>query len=251
MMKLPTIELFLGATLLAGAASCAPLQHAPWSKVHKGTWNIGASTGWAFYNADVEAEGTSGVLKPGGKAQTGSDNTDLTPRYGGALKANYFFADHHSIGVIAEMRRFKADSVSPLSAELQPDDFTTYHFLLSYRYWPNPFPGEMRLRPFFGLDLGYVPGVTFDNVEVTYPASTGIPSENVKVDGDAFFTVAPVAGLSYLLRDNLTFELGTFYEISYEPSQAELKLKNLGGATANVDVWPQGLIVFLGLTYYL
>lgn len=250
-MKQHTIGLSIGIAFLAGAASCAPLQHDPWSQIHQGSWNVGVSTGWAFYNADVEVEGTSGVLNPGGRPETGSDNTDLTPRYGGALKANYFFADQHSIGVIAELRRFKADSVSPLTAELQPDDFTTYHYLLSYRYWPKPLANEPRLRPFLGLDLGYVPGVTFDNVEVTYPASSGIPSETVKVDGDPFLTIAPVAGASYLLRDNLSLELGTFYEFAYEPSQAELKLKNLGGATADVDVWPQGLIVFLGLTYYL
>lgn len=236
--------------LLAALCSCAALEHEPWSQIGKGTRSVGASTGWAFYRATVEAEGTSGVLAPAGVPETGSDSTQLTAKYGGALKLNYFVTDRLSLGLIYELRRFEADPVSPLTAELAPEDFTTEHFLFSTRYWPDPFVEGGRWRPFLGLDLGYVPGVTFDNVGVTYPAATGIPSERVDLEGDSYWTFAPVAGVSYLLRDNLSFELGAFYEVAFTPSEDTLTLANLGGAQADVEVWPSGVIVFAGLTLY-
>ncbi len=237
------------AAALFPCACTAPLEYEPWSQVGAGTASFGASTGYAFYEAEIEAEGTSGVLAPGGVPETGTDTTTLTPRYGGALKASYFPVDWASLGLIYEYRSFDADPVSPLDAELQPESFVTQHFLASLRLWPDVAWASGRLKPFVGLDVGYVPGVTFEDVTVVYPGD--IPSEQIDVDGDAFWTLAPVVGASYLLQDRLSLDFGAFYEFSFEPSDATLTLPNLGGATADVQVWPDGVILFVGLTKYL
>ena len=82
----------LASALFLGLGSCtAPtLQHAPWSQIGQGTATLGASTGWAFYSADMSAAGQTGVLA----GDEGSDTVDLTPRYGGALKTQYFVTDN-------------------------------------------------------------------------------------------------------------------------------------------------------------
>ena len=246
-MKLTSI---LAAGAVLALTSCQALQDEPWARVRKGTKTVGLSTGWAIYSAEVEAEGKNGVLAPAGIPETGTDDTDLTARYGGALKTNYYLTDRFSIGGIVEFRSFDADPVSPLTAELEPDTFETLHFLLSARYWPDPIGETRRWRPFVGLDLGYIPNVEFDNVQVTYEASSGLPPETVQLEGEAYWTLAPVVGMSYLLRDNLSLELGGFYEFAFTPSEETLTLANLGGAQADVEVWPEGFIFFAGLTYY-
>ena len=55
---------------------------------------------------------------------------------------------------------------------------------------------------------------------------------------------------AYLLRDNVSLEFGGFYEFALTPSEETLRLVNLGGAEADVEVWPEGLILFAGLTFY-
>ena len=55
---------------------------------------------------------------------------------------------------------------------------------------------------------------------------------------------------SYLLKDNLSLDIGAFYEWALTPGEATLTLPNLGGAQSDVEVWPEGLILFFGMTYY-
>jgi hypothetical protein len=57
-------------------------------------------------------------------------------------------------------------------------------------------------------------------------------------------------GASYLLRDNLSFDMGAFYEWAFTPGKERLKLANLGGAEADIEVWPGGFLVFFGLTWF-
>ena len=40
---------------------------------------------------------------------------------GGAFKASHFFTDDFSLGLVAELRSFEADPISPLSATLTPE----------------------------------------------------------------------------------------------------------------------------------
>ena len=115
-------------------SSCASNLTDPWAGIGKGSTTVGTSTGWAFYGAKVEAEGAGGVLA----GETGTDDTDLTPNYGAALKVNRFITDDFSLGLVYELRNFDADPIAPLSAELTADAFTTHDFLLSGRYWLSP-----------------------------------------------------------------------------------------------------------------
>jgi opacity protein-like surface antigen len=240
------------------AASCAsPLQHfseplsAPaWSDKGEGTRSVGFSSGWAYYGAEIEAEGVSGALVDEGVPQTGTDTMDFSPRYGGAVKYDYSVTDSLSLGLRAEVRNFEADPISALSATLTADPFSTYHLVATSRYHLEPFGHENRWRPFVGLDLGYIPGVDLGSVAVDYPAETGIPSEAGEIKASSYLSMAVGGGASYLLRDNLSFDMGAFYEWAFTPGKERLKLANLGGAEADIEVWPGGFLVFFGLTWF-
>lgn len=240
-----------GAGLLAialsfGFGSCtAPtLRHAPWSQIGKGTATVGASTGWAFYAADMEAAGQTGVLA----GDSGSDNVDLTPRYGGALKGGYFLSDNFALGAIVELRSFDPDPAMPLSAELVAEPFETVHWLATSRYFFDPMGTSLRWKPFVGLDFSYIDEVDFGSVTVNYPAP--FPSEEVDIVAGSYTTFSPVVGVSYLWNDHATIDMGGFYEFTDKPGEVTLTFPNLGGATADVQVEPEGLIFFLGMTFY-
>lgn len=254
------IKSALAAVAVALLASCSTLesgiQHLPmhqedfqdpWTTVQAGDTSLGFSSGWAFYGAEVEAEGTGGVLN----GDVGTDDASLTPRYGGALKLNHYFTDNFSLGLIYEHRNFDVDPVSPLSATLVADPFSTDHFLLSSRYWAAPMGNQKRWRPFVGLDVGYIPEVDFGSVAVNYPASAPWPNESVNIVGSEYWTLGVVGGASYMLKPGLSLDMGAFYEWAITPGEDTLQLANPpGGGTADVEVWPGGLIVFGGLTWY-
>lgn len=236
----------LGAAALLGLGSCTSptLQHAPWSEIGAGTATVGASTGWAFYSADMAAAGQTGVLA----GDEGTDNVDLTPRYGGALKGQYFLTDNFALGGIVELRSFDPDPAMPLSAELIADPFETIHWLITSRYFFDPMGTSLRWKPFVGLDWSYIDEVDFGSVQVNYPAP--FPAENVNIKAGSYTTIAPVVGVSYLWNDNATLDFGGFYEITDKAGEATLTFPNLGGATADVAVEPEGLIMFVGMTFY-
>ena len=236
------------ALLSFGLASCAELQSRPWSQIGAGTHTLGASTGWAFYEADVELTDTTGNPVLG----TGSDSTDLDPIGGGALKYNYFVTDNIALGFIFEFRTFDPDPVAPLESEIDADEYTSEHYLLSTRYWSDPFGSDLRWKWFTGLDLNYSPGVDLDATVIYAPGFI----ERVSLSGDEFWTLNPVLGISYLLRDNLSMEAGGFYEFPLDTTDDTLTLNipnGLGQTEANIvdgELEPQGLILFVGLTYY-
>ncbi len=240
----------LGLALIAGStASCmTQLDSTAWSRIGKGTHTVGASSGWAFYEADVELTDLDGSPDLG----TGSQKTDLDPIFGAALKYNYFIADNYALGFIYEARTFDPDPVAPLDSPIDADEYTSSHFLLSTRYWSDPVGASNRWKWFTGLDLNYSPGVALDATVLYAPGF----QERLSLDGDEFFTLNPVIGTSYLLRDQLSMELGFFYEFPIDSSDDTLTLNipnGLGGTDANTidgSLEPQGLIFFAGLTYY-
>lgn len=241
----------LGGSLLGcaalfalGACQAPQLQNSPWSQIGEGTNTVGMSSGWAFYSADMSAAGTSGVLA----GETGTDNVALPPVVGGALKASHFVADNIALGGIVEYRRFDPDPASPLSATLLADEFDTVHWILTSRYFFEPFGAEDRWKPFVGVDFSYIDEVDFGSVTVDYPAP--FPDEDVSIKAGAYTTWAFVAGASYLWSDNMTVDFGGFYEVTDKAGETTLTFPNLGGATADVVVEPEGLILFAGLTFY-
>jgi hypothetical protein len=242
-----------GALLAGLACSCSSLggrlDHEPWSQTGKGTHALGASTGWAIYEAQITLADQSGNPVLG----TGTSTTDLPPIAGGAAKYNYFLTDNVSLGFIFEGRSFDPDPTAPLDSTIDADEYTSYHYLLTSRFWSEPLGDSRRWRYFGGLDINYTPGVDLDATVIYAPGFI----ERVSLSGDSFITINPVIGGSYLLADHLSMELGAFYEIPLGTSDDNLTLNipnGLGSTEPNAiaaEVEPKGLIVFVGLTYYL
>ena len=244
-----TLRALLPCLGLAALGSCSslgqPLTSEPYSEFGAGQTVVGASTGWAFYGAEAKAAGTSGVLE----GDSGSDTTDLAPNYGGAVKLGHMITDHVLVGGIVELRSFDPDPISPLSATLTADDFETWHVILSTRYFFDGIGRTRRWRPFVGIDLSYIPDVELGQIRVDYPDDTMIPDEFKAVTGSDYWAIGGVAGFNYLLTDHVTIDLGAFYEYALTTSDASVAFDNLGGATADIAIRPQGLIVFMGLSY--
>ncbi|MFT6042463.1 MAG: outer membrane protein W [Planctomycetota bacterium] len=232
------------ALLSLGACQTPTLEHPAWSQIGKGSYTVGTSSGWAFYSADMSAAGKTGVLA----GDTGTDTVGLTPRYGGALKAQYFLTDNFSLGGIVELRSFEPETASPLSAELEADPFDTIHWIGTSRYFFEPYGKDNRWKPFIGVDYSYIDEIDFGNVTVKYPAP--FPSEEVNIVGESYTTIALVAGTSFLWHDNISVDMGAFYEWTDRASEVTLTFPNLGGATADVVTEPEGLIFFMGATMY-
>ena len=58
-----------------------------------------------------------------------------------------------------------------------------------------------------------------------------------------------MGGAQYLLNDYMTLDMGAFYEYSITPAEATVPFENLGGAEAKLELWPRGLVLFVGMTY--
>ena len=236
--------LALALVPLAHACRAPELTQDPWSAWGAGTHTLGASTGWAVYEAEVELTGTSGPLT----GQNGSDPTDLEPRWGAALKYQYLLNDNFALGAIVEARTFDPDPVAPLSASIDGDDYTSLHFLLTSRYYFDGLGATKRWRPYIGLDLGYVPEVDID-ATVDY-SPLPVPSESITLSGDEYWTLSPLVGLQYLLSDRLSLDFGAFYDFALDSTDDTITLTNVG-STVDGEVTPEGLIFFVGVGYAL
>lgn len=239
---------FLGLILAGlGASSCASIDQTlttgPWENFGKGATTIGASTGWAFYNADAHAVGKSGALL----GEEGKDSTDLTPQYGAALSLRHLVTDRVALGAIVERRSFDPDSIAPLSATLTADKFETWHYILSARYYFDPFTESGRWRANLGFDLSYIPDVPLGDVTVEYP--NGFPTETVNVTGGDYWAVGGLVGVAYQLSDSWSWDLAAFYEYAITTGNATVAFDSLGGATAEMALRPQGLVFATGLSY--
>jgi len=236
-LLLPFIALFLG--------SCASLEQEPWENFKQGTTMAGASTGWAVYEAKLDTAVVSGPFT--GAADTAT--TDLAPNYGLALKAHHFVTDNLALGAIFEYRSFDPDPVTPIPAigsTLTAGDFETYHYIASSRYYFPAFSASKRWKPYAGLDLAYIPEVNLGSVAIDYHGAA--PNQSVNVKGNEYWTLGLVLGATYLLSDNMTLDLGAFYEHPLTTSDASVNMSN-AGTVANVEVSPRGLIGFVGFSY--
>ena len=218
------------ALLAPGLASCSILnvpEDLRWPDDMTGRSFVGVSSGWAFVEADVDLKNGTGPLTNPPGSDVGSSTTDLDPVFGLGLKYFRYLTNNWLVGVIFEHRIFDPESTRPLSADLDIDDFGTNHFILDARYQWDPIDNNRRLRPFAGVQLGYVPEISADGT-ASYAAipGNGIPAttEEVSLDGDAFFTLGFVAGASYLIRENLTFDFGAFYEYALNPTKDTITL---------------------------
>ena len=222
-----------------------PREEQPWSRFQQGSTVIGATTGWAFYQAKVKAVGQSGVLS----GESGSDTATLRPNYGGGVKLHHMVTDNFALGGIVEYRSFDPESLRPLSARLIARDFETLHLILSSRYFFDDFDDRQRWRPVLGLDLSYIPEVDLGSVRVDYPSGSGLPDEHVNVVGSEFWSLSGLAGLNYQISDDVVFDIGMFYEYALTTADETVAFNHLGGASADMALRAQGLIVYVGLTY--
>ncbi|MEZ6014802.1 MAG: hypothetical protein R3F49_06800 [Planctomycetota bacterium] len=222
---------------------------------------VGISTGWAFVEAEADlSNGTGPLANPLlGGSDVGSSTTDLQPVFGIGLKYLKFLDNNWSFGGILEHRRFDPDSTRPLNADLDIDEFGTNHLILDLRYWFNPLDRENRFRPFAAVQFGYVPEINADGV-VRYAAipSLGLPAvtEDIKLEGDEFFTLGFLVGGSYLIQKDLTFDFGAFYEIALDPSEDTISLQPHPGqpvigaaSTYDGELLEKGLYLTFGLSY--
>ena len=76
----------------------------------------------------------------------------------------------------------------------------------------------------------------------------GVVEHNI-ISGIEDVAIGGVAGFNYLLTDHVTIDMGAFYEYALTTADASVAFDNLGGATADIAIRPQGLIVFMGLSY--
>ncbi len=215
---------------LLGFSSCAMIQKdIQFEEDFTGKNTFGVSSGWAFTRADVDLSNGTGPLADPilGGSDVGSSTTDLDPVFGIGLKYFHYLTNNWLLGFIYEYRIFDPESTRPLSADVDIDDFGTNHFIIDGRYQFDPVDRAKRLRPFVGVQLGYVPGIDADGTVSYAPVSAlGLPatSENINLDGDGFFTLGFIAGASYLIRENMTFDVGAFYEFALNPTQDVLVL---------------------------
>ena len=153
---------------------------------------VGASSGWAFVEADVDLKNGTGPLADPtfGGSDVGSSTTDLDPIFGLGLKYFRYLTNNWLVGVIFEHRIFDPQSTRPLSADLDIDSFGTNHFILDARYQWDPIDNNRRLRPFVGVQLGYVPEISADGTAsyAEIPAlGIAATTAEVSLEGDAFF----------------------------------------------------------------
>ncbi|MEM8709338.1 MAG: hypothetical protein AAGG01_00185 [Planctomycetota bacterium] len=222
---------------------------------------FGVSSGWAFVEADVDlSNGTGPLANPViGGSDVGSSTTDLEPVFGLGLKYFHYITNNWLLGIILEHRIFDPEPTRPLSADVDIDDFGTNHIIIDGRYQFDPIDRAKRLRPFVGIQLGFVPEVNADG-EVRYEpiSALGLPAttENIELNGDAFFTLGFVAGASYLVRENMTFDFGAFYEFALNPTEDTLVLDPydggpLGDASEyDGELLESGLYLTAGLSWF-
>jgi len=266
-MSTPSRAVF-GSLLLAasfGMPSCASIAdpNAMWPEDSTGTHQFGVSSGWAFTQADVELKnGTGPLADPGlGGNPNGASTTDLEPVFGLGLRYMYYLTNNWAVGGIVEHRIFDPESTRPLNADVDIDDFGTNHFVLDVRYVMDPIGEKKRWRPYFALQLGYVPGIDADGV-VDYGdafAGVGQPgvTEDISLDGDSFITAGALAGASYLLRDGLSFDVSVFFEKAITSTEAPLVLNPVPGVPVlgvesryDGSLQEEGLYFTFGLSWY-
>ena len=259
---LPPMTKLLRVVALAGLAapglvSCSLIhKDIAWPEDMTGKNLVGVSSGWAFAEATVVLEnGQGGLATP--PNDVGKSKTDLDPVFGLGLKYFRYMTNNFLLGAIIEHRIFDPESTRPLSADVDLDDFGTTHLVLEARYQLDPIDDANRLRPFAGVQFGFVPEVKADGV-ARYGANAFSPAvtEEISLEGSEFFTLGFVAGASYLIQQGLTADFGVFYEYALNPTKDQLVLDPYPGvpgfeepSTYDGELYESGIYLTWGLTW--
>lgn len=249
--------------LLVAATSCASFggEELRFPDDMTGKNILGVSTGWAFVESDIDLENGQGPLANPvlGGSDVGSSTTDLDPVFGIGIKYQRYLTNNILLGFIYEHRIFDPESTRPLSADVDIDDFGTDHFIIDARYQFDPIDKAERLRPFAGVQIGYVPEVKADgdvNYDGVPPLNIGPSTERISLDGSDFFTLGFVVGGSYLIREDLTLDFGAFYEFALNPTEDQLVLNPYPGnppldqpSTYDGELLESGLYLTAGISW--
>lgn len=239
----PRAALCAAAALLAGCQ----LQEPPWSGLHAGTSTLATTAGKGSYEADVKVTTIPTAAAP--FRLRGVDTSDLKTRYGYSLKYEHLLLDDWAVGAGFTFRRLNPSPVRPLTSTLVGDHFNSNRITLQTRYYLPPLEEGSRLRPVAAVIASYIPEVSLDATAIYAP---GI-QERIRIRGDGYWVAGLSGALSILLLDNLSLEVGGFYEVSLTKSEALLRFHPPpSGALA--PVWGQVdsrlLLVTFGLTLY-
>jgi len=256
MTKLLRVVALAGLTA-PGLVSCSMIhKDIAWPEDMTGKNLVGVSSGWAFAEATVKLEnGEGGLATP--PNDVGKSSTDLDPVFGMGIKYFRYLTNNFLLGAILEHRIFDPEPTRPLSADVDLDDFGTTHLIVEARYQLDPIDEANRLRPFAGVQLGFVPEVKADGV-ARYGANpfSGPVTEEISLEGTEFFTLGFVAGASYLIQEGLTADFGAFYEYSLNPTKDQLVLDPYPGvpgfetpSTYDGELFESGVYLTFGLTW--
>lgn len=261
MTRLMRAALVLGL-VFPGLVSCKMIQKdISFPEDMKGQNVVGVSTGWAWVEADVDLSNGQGPLANPllGGSDVGSSTTDLDPVFGIGIKYYRYLTNNWLIGALYEHRIFDPESTRPLNADVDIDDFGTNHFILEARYQFDPIDSAGRLRPYAGVQFGYVPEVSADGEARYEPIpALGIPAttEQIELDGDDFFTLGFVLGGSYLLREGMTLDMSVFYEYALDPTEDTLVLNPFPNnppldapTTYDGELLESGIYLSIGLSW--
>lgn len=229
--------------LAVWAVSCTSLEKEPWAKTEAGSHGLSLLTGTTAYEAEVRAQGVDGPIA----GLSDSTETTLDPKFGVQLEYTYFVLDDFGIGAGGGVRRFDPTSTELFGAGFDADEFQTTHLFLTTRYFLPALGDAKRWRPLVGIDLGYVPEVDLDST-VDYGGGFTQP---VHYDGDAYWSLGFRAAFACLLSDALSFEIGSFYEVPLDSSDATFTLDIPGAGSSDVagEILPSGFVFYVGLAY--
>ena len=123
---------------------------------------------------------------------------------GGGLFAKYFINENMAIGVSFNYLSFtgqeiKMNLLNPFPFVTLPSitgSFTSMPIALTYDYYF----GTDKIKPFVGIELGYITTNATHNFPGMYTSSGSDSSQTVKLSG---FFVAPVVGCTYAVTDNI------------------------------------------------
>lgn len=226
-------------------SACATLEEEPWARSSAGHHQLSLLTGTTAYRADVDATGLDGPLT----GLSDSDETTLDPKFGVQGEYVYHVTDAIGLGAGAGARIFDPTGLELFGAGMDAHEFTSTHLFLLSRYYLPAFGEEQRWRPYLGLDLGYVPDVSFD---ATIDYGGGF-TEEFHYDGDSYWSLGFRGAIACLLTDALSLELGTFYELPLDTSDAIFTANVPGAGPSDVagEVSPSGFVFFLALSWHL
>lgn len=242
-----------GAAALAallGACSVPPLEREPWHPLRERSIAVVARP--ALFD-DYELTGEFVADTPAAGILTATDTGDVLGNFGLVAGAEWNLSDRWSIGSGVEQRRYVVRDLNPIQElDIKVDDVESLNLYAALRHRFAPFASNPRLRAYAQVVLAW-----YSSTDIGFDVVTPIPDEppiRIDSEGEPFWLGGLGAGLLYQWSDRVVFELGTLYERSLTPLEADLTVEfGPGGPGFSIpfdaELEPEGWIVFAGVSY--